>query len=251
MGFLLFVIAIIVIGVATIKQKRKNREKFHLAWQELLNAQNDSEESTGTVDDTVIFPKAEMEDTAKTAATRSCVMREPRNADEIIVPLDFLLREEMETLLYLAKQYPDEVTVDVYPPADRTEIAAFEERTGIRLTQEQKTFYQFANGLTVCNGTLELESLEVIENLYKTGYCDWKEEGDADDYVMIGSVIGDGEYLIMEKKTGHIFWHDEGEMTDYETVRNLLDWVIDFEYDGYCRDEAEDERIKAYLDRRI
>ena len=72
-----------------------------------------------------------------------------------------------------------------------------------------------------------------------------RKEGDEKDYLLIGSVIGDGQSILLEKKTGHLLWYDEGEMTDYGDVVSLLNWLIEFEYEGYI--DNDDPCITAYL----
>ncbi|MCR4938463.1 MAG: SMI1/KNR4 family protein [Lachnospiraceae bacterium] len=167
-------------------------------------------------------------------------------SNEITIPADLPIREEIEILLYMSEKYPQEVQIEFYEPVNNTTIAMFEERTGVVLPEEVKALYLFSNGLDIGRETLFFEPLALIEQEYNMGYCDWAEEGDANDYLLIGSVIGDGQYLALHKKSGHIFWHDEGDMTDYDTVENLLHWVIEFIYEGYIG-KGEDARIDAYL----
>lgn len=176
------------------------------------------------------------------------ILPKTQDLNEVIVPKDIVIKEELEILLYMAEKYADDVDIELYVPVSETEINLFEQRTGIILTDELKEFYHFSNGLDGSIGTMNLYCLENVEGLYKQGYCDWVEENDAEDYVLIGS-DGGCEYLIMEKATGHIFWYgDEGEIRDVETIKNLLCWTIDDLYDN-VRDFDEDDRINDYLER--
>ncbi|MBO5164001.1 MAG: SMI1/KNR4 family protein [Ruminococcus sp.] len=180
----------------------------------------------------------------------SFITPKEQDLDEVTVPENIAIKEELEILLHMAEKYADDLNFDIslYVPISNTEINLFEQRTGIRLTDELREFYQFSNGLDASPGTMSLYCLENVEGLYKQGYCDWAEEGDTENYVLIGS-DGGCDYLIMEKATGHIFWYgDEGEMRDIETIKDMLCLTIDFLYDN-VRDFNEDDRINDYLDR--
>lgn len=171
-----------------------------------------------------------------------------QDPDEVIIPKDIAIKEELEILLYMAEKYADDVDIRLYAPVSKTEINIFEQRTGIRLTDELKEFYHVSNGLDSRMVIMNLYCLENVEGLYQQGYCDWVEEGDAEDYVLIGS-DGGCDYLIMEKATGRILWYgDEGEIRNVETIKNLLCWTIDDLYDN-IRDFDEDDRINDYLER--
>ncbi|MBP5607877.1 MAG: SMI1/KNR4 family protein [Lachnospiraceae bacterium] len=233
MKFLIFVAAVIALGIITIKLKRENKERKSALFRDLINSipEEKKQEPVEAVE------KKEEEEPYIA----------PRSIDNktVIVPEDNILKEELEILLYMDEKYPDLMSLELFEGAGSIAISLFEERTGIKLTDELKALYMFSNGMDVDRSTLRFENLEIVEREYKQGYCDWSKEGDADDYLLIGSVIGDGEYLCMEKKTGHIFWHDEGNMTDYISVGNILEWIIEFIYDGYLQNG--DEKIESFL----
>ena len=239
MKFLLFIVAVIALGIVTIKLKRKNKERTNALLSDLINSIPDvKEQKTEEVE-------------IKKAASEKEEKEEPYIAPKKIdiktaeVPQDNILKEQLDIILYMADKYPDLMNLELHEGASSLTISLFEERTGIKLTDELKALYMFSNGMDVDRCTLRFEDLDIIEREYRQGYCDWAKKGDADDYLLLGSVIGDGEYLCMEKKTGHIFWHDVGEMTDYKDVAFILDWVIDFIYDGYLQNG--DEKIERYL----
>ena len=239
MRFLLFIAAVIALGIVTIKLKRKNKERTNALLSDLINSIPEINEQIN----------AEVE--IKKAGSEKDEREEPYIPPKEIdiktaeIPQDSILKEQLDIILYMAEKYPDLMNLELYEGASSLSISLFEERTGIKLTDELKALYMFSNGMDIDRCTLRFENLEIIEREYRQGYCDWAKEGDANDYLLIGSVIGDGEYLCMEKKTGHIFWHDEGEMTDYIDVGFILDWVIDFIYDGYLQNG--DEKIETYL----
>ncbi len=238
MRFLLFVALVIALGVGTIKLKRKNKETMRQAFRDLADSIPDAPVPTTPM------PVAEQKEPESPAYIR------PREVDrkDVIIPESLPFKEAIEILMYMADKYPEEMQLAFYEPASDTTLALFEERTGIRFTEELKALYRFSNGLDIGMWSLlTFESLEQIEREYNMGYCDWAKEGDANDYLLIGDVIGDGEYLALHKESGHIFWHDEGNMTDYQTVENLLQWAIGFIYEGNIG-KGDDPRIDRYLE---
>lgn len=234
MRFILFIVAVIALGIITIKLKRKNRSRTETLLSDLINSITEEKEQKP---DEVKEQKSEEEELY--------IVPKSIDINTAAVAENSPLKENLEMLLYMAKKYPDQMGLCLYEGASSLTISLFEERTGIKLTDELKALYMFSNGMDVDRSTLIFDNLEIIERDYKKGYCDWLKEGDADDYLLIGSVIGDGEYLCMEKKTGHIFWHDEGEMTDYIDAGSIIDWAIRFIYEGYIDDG--DEKILKYL----
>lgn len=232
MSFLIFIAAVIALGVFTIKLKRKNAEGMNKALKELLYGDD-------------MPPEAEEKPSADSESKRYFVPEE-RDLGSLVIPQDFMFGEQIEMLRYMAEKYPDEVSLELYAPVSREALGMFERRNGFWLTNELKELYGFTNGLRVNNGTLQFDSLENIETDYKTGYCDWLKDGDAMDYLLLGSVIGDGECVVMEKRTGHIFRYFDGEMTDCGDIGNVLDWVIEFVYTGHL---DKDEKIEKYLEK--
>ena len=223
MSFLIFAVAIIALGIFTIKLKRKNAERMNKALKELVYGADIPPEKKPAADE-----------------QKRYFVPEARDLDGLVIPRDFMFADEIEILGYMAKKYPDEVSLELYAPVSREDLGMFERRNGFWLTNELKALYGFTNGLRVNNGTLQFDSLENIESDYKTGYCDWLKDGDAMDYLLLGSVIGDGECVVMEKRTGHIFRYFDGEMTDCGNVGAVLDWAIEFIYTGYL---DKDENI--------
>ena len=235
MTFLLFVVAVIALGAVTIKLRRHNRETRQEVIRQVWNSIPDAPHTTP--------PSPQPEPVPSEPAF---IWPDPIDVSEIAIPDDLPFREEIELLLYLSQTFPDQLQIDFYTPLSNTSIAMFEERTGIRLPEEVKALYRFSNGLDIDSQTLLFEPLELVEKEYNMGYCDWAKEGDANDYLLLGSVIGDGQYLGLHKASGHIFWHDHGDMTDYDTVQNLLHWAIEFIYEGYLG-KGTDARVDAYL----
>ncbi len=237
MTFLLFIVAVIALGAVTIKLRRHNRQVRQESFRELWNSIPDAPQAAPPTPQPQPepVPSEPVFDWSKTI-----------DASTITVPADLPFREEMELLLYMTQKYPDMMPIDFYAPLSSTTIAMFEDRTGIRLPEQVKALYRFSNGLDIERQTLLFEPLELVEKEYNMGYCDWAKEGDANDYLLLGSVIGDGQYLGLHKASGHIFWHDHGNMTDYDTVKNLLHWAIEFIYEGYLG-KGTDARVDAYL----
>ena len=241
MKFLLFIAAVIALGVITIRLKRKNNKTRHDALVQLGEMLlNDEPQTAQPVQQTQPAEKA-----GDTGTDETYVPRAEQDLATLVIPDDLPFAEEIRVLKYMAEKYPDEISVCLYEPAGEITISLFEQRMGIRLPDELRALYAFANGMDLCGTTLYFDSLQTVEKYCNMGYCYFKEEGDENDYLVIGSVIGDGESILLEKKTGDLLWYDEGEVTNYKDVVSLLNWLIEFEFEGYI--DNDDPYITAYL----
>ncbi|MBR6256953.1 MAG: hypothetical protein IKR23_06185 [Lachnospiraceae bacterium] len=244
MPFLLFVIAVIAIGVLTIKLKRKNRKNREEAWKELGNRMMQQ-----TPPQTAVQPRQQ---TVQTPSVDSQTeeMLIPQTAQDLatlVIPDSLPFAEEIRILKYMCEKYPDVVQMDLYDPASEITISLFEQRLGVRLPDEVRALYSFANGMDLCGMTISFDSLHIIEGLYRRGYDHFRQEGDQNDFIMMGTVMSDGSSLLLEKQTGYLLRFNEGEFNNFRDVTTLLKWLIGFEFDGYiCND---DPVIKGYLRR--
>lgn len=165
--------------------------------------------------------------------------------NEIVIPENFMFKDEFEILKYMSITYPDECGLTLYEPVSITTISMCEQRMGIKFTDELKALYTFTDGLDISFCTLGFDFLHTIERMYETGYCDFEKEGDANDYVIVGDYLGCGDPIVMEKSTGNLFTvdHEVGEKSDPYTLKELLYWAIEFR----AEDLGEDEIITNYL----
>ena len=177
------------------------------------------------------------------------ILGKPLSIEDVIIPDNSIFKEEFEILLYLAEKDEDydEIQLKMYVPLTIEEISAFENRTGIKLTEELKAFYQITNGYQTFVKT-SFDCLEQVEQFYNIGYGDWSEEGDSEDYVVLGS-DGVGYYLLMKLETGEIIQcDDEGELTNFGTLKEFLYNEI-YELSDCFEAAANDEKVNDYLER--
>lgn len=169
------------------------------------------------------------------------------NLAESVIPDDFILKDEFEILKYMAIKYPDYCNITLYEPASITTISMCEQRMGIKFTDELKALYTFTNGLDISFSILEFDFLESIERMHETGYCDFEKEGDANDYVIVGSSMGCGDPIVMEKSTGNLYVidHEIGEKSEVYTLKELLYWAIEFRAEDVCDDDIVNQFLEA------
>lgn len=237
---IIFIVAIIGIGILTIKLSRYNEKKRTEAFNRLMELPpNELEDEKIQV--------AENDITDSDEAAPEFIRPREIDINELVIPDNFMFKEEIEILKYMATKYPDECKIFLYEPVSAATISMYEQRMGIKFTDELKALYTFTNGMEFSLCTLSFESLQAMENMYKIGYCDFEKEGDAKDYIIVGGYLGCGDSIIMEKSTGNLFRfdHEEGEKSEPYTVKELLYWAIEFRAD----DLDEDERINQYLGR--
>jgi hypothetical protein len=48
-----------------------------------------------------------------------------------------------------------------------------------------------------------------------------------DDYIDIGELIGDGQYLCFSKSTGKLIWYDHGDSLEYDNFKDVLNSILD------------------------
>ena len=248
MPFLLFVIAVIAIGAFTIWLKRKNRKTREDAWKELGNMimQQPAQTPVQPVQAPVQPAQQQAVQSSFDSQTEELLVPQTvQDLSSLVVPESLPFADEIRVLRYMCLKYPNEIQMDLYDPASEITISLFEQRLGVRLPDEVRALYAFANGMDLCGMTLSFDSLHLIEGFYRQGNSCFVHEGDENDYIIMGSIIGDGGAVLLEKKTGYLLRYDEGEITNFYNVTNLLHWLIEFEFEGYiCND---DPVIKGYL----
>lgn len=94
-------------------------------------------------------------------------------------------------------------------PTSLSKINEWEKKYNLVLPESYTDWLVFSNG-SVLRGTLaEIYSLDnIIVN--------------PDDYVIIGSLAGDGELICFSKETGEIFTDDHGDITNNGIRQNYV-----------------------------
>ena len=102
-------------------------------------------------------------------------------------------------------------------PASLSEIKEWEKKNDLVLPESYIDWLIFSNG-SVLRGT--------VAEIYELNKIDAKSEYFPDDYVIIGSLTGDGELICFSKKTREIFADDHGDITNYDSFNELLEDII-------------------------
>lgn len=162
-----------------------------------------------------------------------------QDLDKVVVPENTEFYEEMDLLVHLAREYPDDIQLTLNVPASESRIDEFETKNQMKLTDELRAFYMFADGFSVSSGHLNILTLDQVEESLNT---EW-EWGDTRHYVLLGDMIGDGEDIFLDLDSGKIITYDHGEEEEFDSIGALLANIIFTFIDG----EFEDEKLEKYL----
>lgn len=128
------------------------------------------------------------------------------------------LKKEITEIIQLSKLLEEEYTFKYSFPATKEEIKMWEEQYNITIPESLKNWLLFSNGSDIRQGLMITYSLSgFIIN------CDNISE----DIVIVGEVIGDGEYIGFSKKTGKVLWIDHGKIKEFEKFNSVLDLIMD------------------------
>ena len=130
-----------------------------------------------------------------------------------------ILKEEITQIVELSKKLEDEgYYFDYDPPATEEELSSWEKENNIKIPESLKDWLRFSS---YSNIRSELAIINGVE--------DFKIDCELvpDDMVIIGEVIGDGEFIGFSRKTGKILWEDHGNIEYYNDFNELLKEIID------------------------
>ena len=164
---------------------------------------------------------------------------ERQDINNAVIPKSAEFYEEMKLLVHLAKNYPDDVELQLFAPVSDEEIDGFEKRTNIKLTDELRDLYKFTNGFSLSVANLDICTLDQVEEMLDT---EW-EWGDTKNYLYLGDMIGDGEIVLLDLDTNKIITNDHGDEDEYDDITTLLGYNITVFLDG----EIEEEELEEYL----
>jgi len=131
---------------------------------------------------------------------------------------DNSLTEKVRQIIDLAKALHEKRRFVFNPSASKAEIEEWEKNNGIRLPKSYVDWLEFSNGSVLRGTVAEIYGLNKI--IVNPDYC-------PDDYVIIGSLTGDGELICFSKDTGRIFTDDHDDTTDYEDFNEVLEVIIE------------------------
>ena len=129
------------------------------------------------------------------------------------------LTEEITQIVELSKELEDEgYYFKYYPPATEEELTSWENEHNIKIPESLKDWLRFSDYADICS------ELAIIKGV-KAFKIDC--ELVPDEMVIIGEVIGDGQFIGFSKETGEIMWEDHGEVTKLKSFDIFLkDTVI-------------------------
>ena len=127
------------------------------------------------------------------------------------------LTEEITQIVELSKLFDDEYDFEYSPPSTEDEMNEWEDKHNIMIPESIKDWLRFSSF-----SNIRSESA-IIRNVseFKIG-C----EVVPDDMIIIGEVIGDGEFIGFSSKTGKILWEDHGKIKEYNSFKDILNRII-------------------------
>jgi len=132
-------------------------------------------------------------------------------------PLSDTLKTFVDFCENIAPEYGYQNVV-VNRAATENAIEKWQQKNGICLPENYRHFLRFANGCVLGSDTTRIAGLDeiVLVNEYIKP-----------EYMIIGSIIGDGTTLCMEKSTGEAYIEDHGEYQRVGDFKELLEYVMD------------------------
>lgn len=133
------------------------------------------------------------------------------------------LYKEIKEIVYLGYEY-EKQGIDSFKfnsPAMEEEMAEWEADNQVKLPEEFKDWLRFSHGLYINYPFFHIFKLKEFEFNAQGGF--------SPDWVVIGSLVGDGERLCFSRTTGKIVryfegqirWYDDFQMFLYEEIESL------------------------------
>ena len=136
----------------------------------------------------------------------------------MLIPENNLLKKEIEEIVRLCEELDDIDGSEFSLPATKEQIDTFEKDTGIEIPPLYKEWLEFTASCDIFGGLVQLfmPSADGYYNKYVS-----------DDYVVIGTMIGDGEKICFSKITGKIVRYNHGNVSEMKDFRSVLNWIIE------------------------
>ena len=123
------------------------------------------------------------------------------------------LTQEIKEIVRLSKKLCDEHDFRFPPPATEAEILVQEQEINAKIPESYKDWLRFSNGVQLNGLLVKFLGVKTIGK---------GRQNISDEYIVIASVIGDGEFLCFSKETGDIAWEDHGKIKKYGTFDLFL-----------------------------
>ncbi len=124
------------------------------------------------------------------------------------------LTNEINQITRLAVLLEGNIWFEFNNPATESEIEDLENYFNITLPQSYKDWLSFSNGSIIDGNHVVLFSISEIKKLQIKSF--------PDDYIIIGTVIGDGEVLCISKTTQKFIRCFEGEERVYDSLNDFF-----------------------------
>lgn len=123
------------------------------------------------------------------------------------------LTDEIKEIVRLSQQLEDDYDFEYDPPITEEELTSWENKHKIIIPESVKDWLRFSGYSNICSELVIIKGVNSFEV-----EC----ELISSDLVIIGEVIGDGEFLCFSKKTGEIIRENHGEITNFKSLKNFL-----------------------------
>ncbi|MCR4887718.1 MAG: SMI1/KNR4 family protein [Ruminococcus sp.] len=124
------------------------------------------------------------------------------------------LTNEINQITRLAVLLEGNIRFEFNKPATESEIEDLENYFNITLPQSYKDWLSFSNGSIIDGDYVVLFSISEIKKLQIKSF--------PNDYIIIGTVIGDGEVLCISKTTQKFIRCFEGEERVYDSLNDFF-----------------------------
>lgn len=128
------------------------------------------------------------------------------------------LKEEIERLLEFCKQQTYVYGASSFKePISEREMSSWEEKTGITIPESYKEWLRFSGDSTLLN--------------YKAffwGPDKFNSDFVPDDYIIIGEIIGDCEFICFSMTDGRLVYFMDGEISEeYDSFKDVIEAFIE------------------------
>lgn len=125
------------------------------------------------------------------------------------------LTKEIKKIVDLCEELDEDYTSTFSEAASEEEMTKWEKENRTTIPESYKEWLRFSRDCDIMQG---------FARLYMPGE---HEKGLPEDYIDIGMLIGDGEFLCFSKSTGKFMRFFEGEVTTIESFKDFLIYIIE------------------------
>ena len=127
------------------------------------------------------------------------------------------LMQEIKEIIRLSQELEDDYMFDYKCPISEEEITVWENEHNISIPNTIKDWLHFSNGCVIRN---------YLMHIYSLSEFDLNRKDMPEDLIIIGEVLGDGEFIAFSKNTGKIIWEDHGSFEEYSDLKGVLEEII-------------------------